>query len=147
MERSTQLTRPEGAAALEQQTVHTSEDCDRTIRVGLQNDLVVQRPVANTPEDVRMEPRGPEAGQARLRRSPVFRCIGWRADDAARRSSAPSRISSPGTERTTELALIQNGFLIETGPGFPSLELANPLADQSGLLISSPNWWTEVETT
>ena len=41
--------------------------------------------------------------------------------------------------------MIQNGFLIETEPGFPSLELANALVDQDGLLISSPNWWTEVE--
>ena len=42
-----------------------------------------------------------------------------------------SRISYPGMDRTTELGLIQNGFLIETEPGCPSLELANPLADQT----------------
>ena len=50
-------------------------------------------------------------------------------------------------DRTTELGLIQNGFLIETEPGFPSAELANALADQDGALISSPTRWTEVQTT
>ena len=52
MERSTQLTRSEGTAALAQQSVHTSEDGDRTMRVVLQNHPAVQRTAANTPEDV-----------------------------------------------------------------------------------------------
>ena len=52
MERSTQLTRSEGAAALDQQSIHTSEDGDRTTKVVLQNDPAVQRTAANTPEDV-----------------------------------------------------------------------------------------------
>ena len=46
------MTRSEGAAALDQQSVHTSEDGDRTMRVLLQNGLAVQRTAANTPEDV-----------------------------------------------------------------------------------------------
>ena len=48
-------------------------------------------------------------------------------------------------ERVSELGFLRNGFLIETEPGFPSLELANALAGQEGVLISSPNWRTEVE--
>ena len=52
MERSTQVTRSERAAASDQQPVHTSEDGDRTMRVLLQNGLAVQRTAANTPEDV-----------------------------------------------------------------------------------------------
>lgn len=50
---------------------------------------------------------------------------------------------SPG--QVSELGFIPNGFLIKTDPGFPSLELANELAEQEGVDISSPNWWTEVE--
>ena len=50
------------------------------------------------------------------------------------------------TDRISELEFLQNGFLVETEPGFPSLDLANLLADQEGVLISSPNWWSEVET-
>ncbi len=37
-----------------------------------------------------------------------------------------------------------NAFLVETEPGLPSLNLANELATQEGVQISSPNWRTEV---
>ncbi len=37
-----------------------------------------------------------------------------------------------------------NAYFIQTEPGFPSLTLANELAGQDGVLISSPNWQTEV---
>ena len=39
-----------------------------------------------------------------------------------------------------------NAFFIETVPGLPSLNLANQLAGQQGVLISSPNWRTEAVT-
>ena len=37
-----------------------------------------------------------------------------------------------------------NGFLVETAPGFPSLALANALAGQEGVILSSPNWQSTV---
>ena len=46
--------------------------------------------------------------------------------------------------RVSGLGFISNGFFVETEPGFPSLELANALAGQEGVILSSPNWWTEV---
>ena len=49
------------------------------------------------------------------------------------------------TDRTSELGFLANGFLVETEPGFPSLELANALAAQDGVLSASPNWWREME--
>ena len=48
-------------------------------------------------------------------------------------------------ESASELSFIENGYFIETGPGFPSLELANELAGKDGVAISSPNWWREVQ--
>ena len=48
-------------------------------------------------------------------------------------------------EQVSELGFIPNGFLVETEAGFPSLDLANSLASQDGVEISSPNWWSEVE--
>ena len=45
-----------------------------------------------------------------------------------------------------ERTFTTNAYLIETEPGFPSLNLANELAAQEGVVISSPNWQTEVET-
>ena len=46
----------------------------------------------------------------------------------------------------TEQSFGANAFLVDTEPGFPSLELANTLAVQDGVRISSPNWRREVET-
>ena len=48
-------------------------------------------------------------------------------------------------EHASELDFLDNGFLVETEPGFPSLELANALAGQEGVILSSPNWAREVE--
>ena len=49
-------------------------------------------------------------------------------------------------DQVSELSYATNGFFVETDPGFPSLELANKLAAQKGVIISSPNWWTQVAT-
>ena len=38
---------------------------------------------------------------------------------------------------------LPNAYSIATDPGFPSLNLANTLARQEGVEVSSPNWWTE----
>ena len=46
--------------------------------------------------------------------------------------------------RVSGLGFISNGFIVETEPGFPSLDLANVLSGQDGVVLSSPNWWTEV---
>ena len=48
-------------------------------------------------------------------------------------------------EETTELDYIKNGFLLETSGGFPSLERANALAAQEGVVAASPNWAREAE--
>ena len=45
----------------------------------------------------------------------------------------------------SELDFLDNAFLIETSPGFASLDLANKLAALEGVQISSPNWRSEIE--
>ena len=47
-------------------------------------------------------------------------------------------------DKVEPLGFVDNGYFIQTEPGFPSLNLANDLAGKEGVLISSPNWWTEV---
>ena len=37
-----------------------------------------------------------------------------------------------------------NAYFISTEPGLPSLLLANELAGEEGVLISSPNWRSQV---
>ncbi len=49
-------------------------------------------------------------------------------------------------DRVSELDYLTNGFFVETEPGFPSLELANALAAQDGVELSSPNWWRDRTT-
>ena len=46
--------------------------------------------------------------------------------------------------RVTELTFTKNAYFVETAPGLPSLQLANSLAEQEGVNISSPNWMSEV---
>ena len=64
------------------------------------------------------------------------------------RSDTDAFFSDNGIEpdRVSELGFVANGFFVETEPGFPSLNLANALAAQDGVEVSSPNWWTETTT-
>lgn len=48
---------------------------------------------------------------------------------------APSNVSNA--------SFTKNAFFVETAPGLPSLQLANALADQEGVILSSPNWRRE----
>ena len=61
-------------------------------------------------------------------------------------SDADAFFSRNGIKRSrvTELTFTKNAYLVETAPGFPSLQLANSLAEQEGVEISSPNWMSEV---
>ena len=46
--------------------------------------------------------------------------------------------------RVEEEDFATNAYFISTDPGLPSLLLANDLADEEGVLISSPNWRSQV---
>lgn len=67
---------------------------------------------------------------------------GWSSADVNRflaRNGVPPGSVSP-------LGWLPNGFTLSTGPGVASLELANALARQEGVVLASPNWASEVET-
>ena len=55
-------------------------------------------------------------------------------------------LNSIQMSKVSELDYLANGFFIDTDPGFPSLELANSLAGQEGVVAASPNWRHEVST-
>jgi hypothetical protein len=148
----------------DQGTVYTWEDGDRTLQAVLQSDLVVQENAAITPEDEVVK-RGTKDSIVRKQVKhgsdvqPVFRSgsggglmtlpggvilvldSGWDQD------AVESFFSRNGLllEAASELDFLDNAFLVETEPGFPSLELANALAGQDGVVISSPNWSRETE--
>ena len=163
-ERSTRGAGPEQAAsASDQGAAYTWEDGDRTIRVVLQDDLVVQKTAANAPDDVVVAKAGGDSivqKQAKHGQDarPVFRSesggelmtlpggVLLALDPEWDQARVETFFSQNGisADRTSELGFIENGFLVKTGPGFPSLELANALAAQDGVVVSSPNWWREV---
>ena len=131
--------------------VFTWYDGDRTMRVRLLPGAA-QKPGASTDQNVASRERSGAAG-------PVFRSESggelmtlpggvllvldpsWTASDVDefffRNGIAPAGV--------TELAFAENAYFLDTQPGFPSLRLANALAIQEGVEISSPNWssmWT-----
>ena len=141
---------------------YTWEDGDRTLTAYLQTDLVVDKGSDGLPRDiVEADDGGSNIVRSADAQSegdtlPVFR------------SESGSLMTLPGgillvlsakwsqaetdaffsdndvkMDRVSELSYVANGFFIETEPGFPSLELANELADLDGVEVSSPNWGRE----
>ena len=70
-------------------------------------------------------------------------------DPSWTRSDADAFFSRNGIKRSrvTELTFTENAYLVETAPGLPSLQLANSLAEQKGVEISSPNWMSEISAS
>ena len=163
-QRSTGATRSEPPAQPEGKT-YSWEDGDRTLNVVLQEDLVVQKTSEVTAADVvvskgvvdsiveKQTSHGSDAG-------PVFKSesggelmtlpggVLLALDPTWDETQVEDFFSENGisADQVSELDFIENGFVIETGSGFPSLDLANEIASQEGVLISSPNWSREVET-
>ena len=163
-DRSAERSRSERAAS-SQGAVYTWEDGNRTLRVVLQTDLVVQETAANISEDVVVARGAKDSIVQRQTKHgqdarPVFRSesggglmmlpggVLLALDPEWDQAKVESFFSLNGilADRTSELGFLENGFLVKTEPGLPSLDLANALAGQDGVMISSPNWWREMET-
>ena len=152
-----------GAQAASQGQEYTWHDGDRMQRVRLQNDLVVQPSADNAADDVVARDDGETSivqTQPRHETSdtePVFRSQSGDlmtlpggvllALDATWDQVRANRFFSDNgidKSRVEGRDFAVNAFFVETAPGFPSLNLANELAEQEGVLISSPNWQMEV---
>ena len=159
------------ASAPVQGPVYTWEDGDRTLRVRLQPGLRVREDgelgereflVARAQDKmiVRSESRADAAADADADPAgdgqPVFRSESGTlmtlpggvvlifhpsVSDAAR--AAFFAANGIDSDRVSPLGTMPGAFLVETEPGFPSLDLANALAGQPGVDVSSPNWWKE----
>ena len=164
-----QTERPaEGAGAEEgasQGTVYTWQDGDRTRRVVLQTRPAARETVADATENgvtkkEELDSITRKQSERDIGGQPVFRSesggelmtlpggIVLALDPEWDRDAVESFFSRNGIalERTSELDFLDNGFFVETEPGFPSLELANALASQEVVILSSPNWAREVES-
>ncbi len=162
-ERSTKGTRSEQAVR-DQGTIYTWEDGDRTLRVVPQTGMVVQETSAITPEDVVVAKGTRDSVVRKQDKHGVDSQTVFRSESGGGLMTLPGGVLlslDPGwnqakvesffsennipLDRVSELGFLENGFLLDTEPGLPSLELANALAAQDGVVISSPNWWREVE--
>ena len=140
----------------------TWEDGDRTLKVFLQSDLVVEKGSDGLPRDI-VEADDSEASALRSADSrskddtlPAFRSesgslmtlpggvlLVLSADWSQSETNAFFSNNDIKMNRVSELSYIANGFFIETEPGFPSLDLANDLSALVGVEVSSPNWGRE----
>ena len=145
-------------------TEYTWQDGDRMLRVTLQPDLVLQDGPGPTSKEIPMVETGKgvivrKSDTSDTDGQPVFRSPSGALmtlpggvllvlEDKWTEAEVNAFFSRNGIKRAlvSELSYATNGFLVETDPGFPSLELANRLASQEGVIISSPNWWTQVAT-
>ena len=134
---------------------YTWQDGDRTLTVLLQDDLTVTQDgdIASKEDIAARTTRSDTVDKAASAGLPVFRSqsgslmtlpggVLLTLDETWGRTETDAFFSDNGIEpeRVSELDYLTNGFFVETDPGFPSLELANALAEQDGVVISSPNW-------
>ena len=140
----------------------TWEDGDRTLKVFLQSDLVVEKGSDGLPRDI-VEADDSEASALRSADSrstgdtlPAFRSesgslmtlpggvlLVLSAEWSQSETNAFFSDNGIKLDLVLELSYVANGFFIETEPGFPSLDLANELAALVGVEVSSPNWGRE----
>ena len=151
-----------GATGPVQGDPYTWQDGDRTMTVKLQTDLVVEKDSDGLPRDIVSANEGgtnvvrSAEGQAKSSTLPVFRSesgalmtlpggvlLVLSADWSQVETNAFFSNNGIKMDRVSELGYVANGFFVETEPGFPSLDLANALAAQDGVRISSPNWGRE----
>ncbi len=138
------------------------QDGDRTMTVKLHTDLVVEKESGGLPRDAVSANeggtnvvRGAE-GQSKSDTLPVFRSesgalmtlpggvlLVLSPEWSQAETSAFFSDNGIKMDRVSELDYAVNGFFVETEPGFPSMDLANALAAQDGVEISSPNWGRE----
>ena len=134
---------------------YTWQDGDRTLTVLLQDDLTVTQDgdIASKEDIAARTIRSDTVDKAASAGLPVFRSqsgslmtlpggVLLALDETWGRTETDVFFSDNGIDaaRVSELDYVTNGFFVETDPGFPSLELANVLAEQDGVRVSSPNW-------
>ena len=141
---------------------YTWQDGDRAMTVKLQTDLVVEKDSGGLPRHVVSASEGgtnvvrSADGQSKSDTLPVFRSesgalmtlpggvlLVLNSEWTQAKTSAFFSNNGIKMDRVSELDYVANGFFVETGPGFPSLDLANALAVQDGVEVSSPNWGRE----
>ncbi len=161
---STSGTKDSSAKGDSSGSVYTWQDGDRTQRVVLQNDLVVQSKSEGTSKGIVVARMGAySVVEAEFRQGsgdqPVFKSesggglmtlpggVMLALDPEWDQATVDKFLEGNGVDagKVSEMEFLDNFFFVETDPGFPSLDLANSLADEDGVVISSPNWLQQFE--
>ena len=139
-------------------TAYTWRDGPRARTAILQPNLTVQRAAAASGPDGRDRPAysivarvGAQDGAL-----PVFRSAAGDLmmlpggvilvlDPDWSEAAADDFLAARGIDRrdVDVLRWARNAFFVPTEPGFAALDLANALAAEAGVVLASPNWWTE----
>ena len=163
-EEPTTVAKDTEASADDEGTVYVWRDGKARRRVVLQDDLVLLQASDITPGDVVIASVGQDGIARREDRhgedaGPVFRSatggelmalpggvllVLTPAWDKAQVAGFFTQ-NAIEADQASSLGAIPNSFRIDSEPGFPSLHLANRLAELEGVVISSPNWWRDVE--
>lgn len=137
---------------------YTWQDGDRTLTVLLQDDLTVTQDgdIALRDDTAIRTTRSDTVDKAASAGLPVFRSqsgslmtlpggVLLALDETWSEAETDAFFENNGIDRdrASELDYVANGFFVETEPGFPSLDLANALAEQDGVWVASPNWWRD----
>ena len=144
--------------------VYTWQDGDRTMRAVLQEDLSVQDQSAVTSDDEVVAGMGKNSIVRKRYKESVNAGPVFKSESGGGLMTLPGGVmlaldpewdqaavdkffagNDIPADQITPLEWLDNGFFVETEPGFPSLDLANSLAAQEGVAVSSPNWWRELE--
>lgn len=148
-------------AGLEART-YTWRDGDRTLKAVLLTESEASEVLAGAsagrdPEEGGRQGIVAAVSAARAAGQPVFRSSSGRlmmlpggvllvVDPKWSEEETAALLAANGVSMSlvTPFDWLPNGYLIETEPGFASLELANALAEFEGVELSSPNWWREM---
>ena len=131
--------------------VYSWHDGDRVLEAVLQSDLVVPRGevIASTADIVRRsaspggDPVFRDASGGTLMALPGGVVLVLDPRWGPRQVAEFFAGNAISKSAVSELGFAPNGFLIDTDAGLDSLRLANRLAVEDGVELSSPNWWRE----
>ena len=135
-----------GAEGRTEGEVYTWQDGDHTRRVLLQADLVVGSDDHQVVRGVGGDPVFVSESSGELMTLPGGVLLVFVPDWS--RDQIDTFFAEQGIKQhlVTTQTFTTNAFFLETDPGFPSLELANELAGEDGVLLASPNWQREAST-
>lgn len=154
----------DGESATKKGRLYTWQDGDITRKVWVQPELTVQKNSLNTSRDEIINKSGQQSIVKKQSRhgqdaQPVFRGQSGELrtlpggvllvfEPEMRREQIESFFAENGisSDRVSEMNFTKNSFFVKTDAGFASLNLANRLAGEEGVRLSSPNWWSEVTT-